>query len=135
MEARDTAPLIRVDDSHAARIIKAHLADRDGHVGTTALVGGNQALVIHLVDVVAGKHEHRLGTARHHFAQILQHRICRAAVPVRSIAAADLRLQESHAADGAVEIPRPSAADMVIERARVVLREHQYVADAAIDAI
>ena len=115
MEPGDAAPLIHINDTHAARIIKAHLAHRDGHISTTPSVRGKEALVIHLVDVVAGKHEHGFGTARHHFAKILQHRVRRAAVPVGGIATANLRLKESNTADGAVEIPRPSAPNMIVE--------------------
>ena len=135
LEARDTAPLIGINDSHTARIVQAHLTNRDGHVGTTALMGGNQALVIHLVDVIAGEHEHGLGSARDDLAKVLQHRIRRAAVPVGRIAATDLRLQESHATDRAVKIPRPSAPNMVIQRSGVVLREHQHVLNSAIHTV
>ena len=135
LKSRDATPLVCINDPHAARIIEAHLAHGDGYVGTTASMGGEEALVVHLVDVVAGEHENGIGAARHHFTKVLQYRVRRAAVPVSRIAAANLRLKESHAADRAVEIPRTSASDMVGQRPRVVLREHEHIINAAVDAV
>ena len=98
-------------------------------------MGGEEAFVIHLVDVVASEHENGVSTTRHNFTKVLQYRVRRTAVPARRIAAANLRLKESHAADRAVEIPSASAPDMVGQRPRVVLREYEHIINAAVDAV
>ena len=135
LEAGDVISLIDVHHTHATRIVQAHLAHSNGDIGTTAAVGGNEALVVHLVDVIASEHEYGLSTARHNLAQILQHCVSRAAIPARRVPPADLRLQDSYATDRAIEIPGSATADMVVERARVVLRQDQHVTDSAVHAV
>ena len=128
-------PLVNINHAHATGILKAHLTHRDGHVRPTATVGGNEALVVHLVDVITGEHQNGFCTACDNLSKVLQHRICRAAIPAGRVSSADLRLQNAHAANGAVQVPRATATDMVVERARVVLRQDQHVTDATVDAV
>src|SRR3990172_2467616 len=45
----------------------------------------------------------------------------RTAIPLGAPPAADVRLEQLHAALGAVQVPRPSQPDVVVERPRVVL--------------
>ena len=47
--------------------------------------------------------------------------------------AAQVRLQQRDAAALPVEVPRPADADVVVQRARPVLREHADAGDAGVD--
>ena len=59
-----------------------HAADRDRDVGAVAPVGGHERLVVHLVDVVAGEDEDRVGRLVLEDVEVLEHRIRRAAIPL-----------------------------------------------------
>ena len=62
-------------------------------------------------------------------SRLTQHRVGGAAIPLRRAAAGDVRLEHADAARVAVEVPRPARADVVVQRARVVLRQDQHVVD------
>ena len=55
--------------------------------------------------------------------EVLEHRIGGPPVPLGDPPAGDVRLEQADAALVAVEVPRPADADVVVERARVVLRQ------------
>ena len=62
--------------------------------------------------------------------KFLEDRVGGAAVPLGDAPALDVRLEELDAAGVAVEVPRPPESDVVVERARVVLRQDDDVVDA-----
>ena len=66
---------------------------------------------------------------------VAQDRVGRAAVPLGDPAARDVRLEQLDAAAVAVEVPRPAQADVVVERARVVLGQDDDVVDVRVDAV
>ena len=96
---------------------------------------GDERLVVHLVDVVAGEDEDDVARLLADHLDVLEHRVRRAAVPLGRSAARDVRLQQADAALVAVEIPRPAGADVVVQRARVVLRQDEDVVDLGVDAV
>ncbi len=53
----DAVVLVEGEDAHARGLGQGHAADRDGHVGALSAVGGDERLVVHLVDVVAREDE------------------------------------------------------------------------------
>ena len=127
--------LVEREDAHARRLRERHPADRDGHVGPLAPMGGHERLVVHLVDVVAGQDDDRVRVVVLDDVEVAQHRVRRAAVPLRHPAARDVRLEQLHAAAVAVEVPRAAEADVVVERARVVLGQDHHVVDVGVDAV
>ena len=56
----DPIVLVKGEDAHARRLGEWHAPDGDRHVRTMAAMRGDERLVIHLVDVVAGKDQHRV---------------------------------------------------------------------------
>ena len=65
---------------------------------------------------------------------VLEDGVGGAAVPVRAFAA-EVRLQQRDAAARAVEIPGPADADVVVERARPVLRQDADARDVRVHAV
>ena len=112
-----------------------HAADGDRHVGPVAAVGGDERLVVHLVDVVAGEDDDGVRRVVLDDVDVAQDRVGRAAVPLgdrpramygwRSLTPPRLR-SRSHG--------RPEA-DVVVERARVVLGQDDDVVDVRVDAV
>ena len=98
-------------------------------------MGRNERLVVHLVDVIAGENEDRVGGVVLDDVDVLEHGVGRPAVPLGDAAAGDVRLKELHAALVSVEIPGPAKPDVVIERAGVVLRQDHDIVDVGVDAI
>jgi hypothetical protein len=95
----------------------------------------DERLVVHLVDVVAGQDEDRVGVAVLELAQVLQNGVRGAAVPLGDAATGDVRLAQLHPAVVAVEIPRPAQPDVVVERPGVVLGQDDDVGDVRVDAV
>ena len=105
-----------------------HALDRDRHVGALAPVLLDERAVVHLVDVVAGEDEHDVGAGLADGLDVLERRRRPCRDTTRGAVARDVRLHacrtppvvrsRSHG--------RPDA-DVVVERARVVLRQHDDV--------
>ena len=117
------------------RLADRHALDGDRHLGPVAAMEGDERLVVHLVDVVAGEHQHDVAGLLLDHLEVRQHRVGRAAVPLGRAAARDVRLQQPDAALGSVEVPRPADADVVVQRVRVVLRQDEHVVDLGVDAV
>jgi hypothetical protein len=64
----------------------------------------------------------------------MRHRIRRAAIPA-GVIAREIRLQDSHPAFAAVEIPGPARADVIVQRGGRVLGEHADRLDARVAAV
>ncbi len=94
-----------------------------------------QRVVVHLVDMIAGQEQHLVD--RPGQVQVEAHRVGRALLPARRVAAlrAHVRLQQADAAGRAVQVPRPAQADVLVQRAGLVLRQHRHVEDARVDAV
>ena len=122
-------------DAEAMRVADRHLLDGDRDISPVASVRGDERLVVHLVDVVAGQDEHDVAGLLADRLEVDEHCVRRAAVPLGRSAARDVRLEQANAALVAVEVPRPASADVVVQRARVVLRQDEDVVDLRIDAV
>ena len=96
---------------------------------------GDERLVVHLVDVVAGQDQDDVAGLLADHLEVDEHRVRGAAIPLGRSAARDVRLQQPDAALVAVEVPRPARADVVVKRARVVLRQDEDVVDLGVDAV
>ena len=131
----DPVVLVEGEDAHPRRLGQRHAADGDRHVGAVAAVGRHERLVVHLVDVVAGEDQDDVGRVVLDDVDVAQDGIGRAAVPLGELAALDVRLEQLDPAAVAVEVPRPAEADVVVERARVVLGQDDDVIDVRVDAV
>ena len=132
----DPVGVVEGEDAHPRRIRQRDAPDRDRHVGPVAAMRGHERLVVHLVDVVAGEDDDRVGRGVVlEDVHVAQDRVGRAAVPLGDAAAGDVRLEELDAAVVAVQVPRPPEPDVVVERARVVLGQHDDVVDVRVDAV
>src|SRR5205085_11971689 len=90
--------------------------------------------IVHSIDMVAGEHENDLVLVLGHELEVLVDRIGRARVPI-GVLSALVRLEQPHAADRSVQIPRSPDADVVVQRMRSVLGEDGDIIDARIDAV
>ena len=131
--------------AHAARAVHGHRAklggldagDRQrghGHVGAALLVGGDQCLVVHLVDVVAGEHDHEPRGRLFQRIDVLVDRVGGAQIPVL----VDPLLRGQHVeklADVAAEEPVPTEVQVAVEAAALVLREQQQPLEAAVETV
>ena len=98
-------------------------------------VGSQERRVVHLVDVVAGQDEDRVGGIVLDLIEVLEHGIGGPPVPLGAAPAGDVRLAQANAALVPVEVPRPAEPDVVVERARVVLRQDDHVRDVRVHAV
>ena len=98
-------------------------------------MGGDERLVVHLVDVVAGQDDHDVGRVVLDDVHVAEDGVRGPAVPLGDLAPRDVRLEQLHAALVAVEVPRPAQPDVVVERARVVLGQDDDVVDVGVDAV
>ena len=131
----DPVRLVHREDAHPRGLGERHPPDRDRDVRAMAAVGRHERLVVHLVDVVAGEDEHGVARIVLEDVDVAQDRVGRSAIPLRHAAAGDVRLEELHAAAIAVQVPGPAQADVVVERARVVLGQDDDVVDLGVDAV
>jgi len=84
--------------------------------------------------VVAGEDEDSISVLLADEIEILEDGVCGAAVP--QLAGARLiRVQQAHAAARAVHVPGLADADVLVERVRLILRQHRHVEDAGVDAV
>ena len=124
-----------VDRQHAefARAVERHLDDADGDVRLLLDVEADHRAVVHLVDVVAGEHQHVLRPVRADELQVLPQRVGGALVPVRPEPL--LRRDDlDELAELAAQVA-PAALDVLDQRVRLVLRQHRDLADAGVDAV
>ena len=103
-----------------------------GHVGAGVHMLLEHLLVVHLVDVVAGKNDDVAGVLAADRIDVLIHGIGRAQIPVRGNA--HLRRQNFDEFAQAQQL-RPALADVPVERERFVLRQDEYAAQIAVDAV
>ncbi len=130
----DNAPVfVRFDDTETARgLLGIHFEGRDGNIRAGFHVLLQHLLVIHFVDMVAGKNEdvvRLLGTDR---INVLIDRVGGALVPLLR----DAHLRSEDFDEFAVAHERgPAAANVAIQAERFVLRENKNAAEVAIETI
>ena len=132
-ELGDAVPLGGGEHAEVARLARRHLHHAHGDVGALLHVVGDHRTVVHLVDVIAGEHQHVLGPVREDQLDVLMHGIRGAAIPAR----ADLLLRRDHLdelAELAAQVA-PAVLHVLDERLRLVLREDRDLADAGVHAV
>ena len=132
-ELRDAVPLRGGEHPVVVRLLRRHFHHPDGDVGALLHVVGDHRPVIHLVDVVAGEHQHVLGTMGADQLDVLVHGIGGAAVPHR----AELLLRRydfDEFAELAAQVA-PAVLHVLDERLRLVLGEDRDLADARVHAV
>ena len=131
----DPVLVVEGEDPHPRRLGDRHATHRDRDVGAVAAVGGHEGLVIHLVDVIAGEDEDRVGRLVLEDVEVAKHGIGGAAIPLGEPPAGDVRLQQLDPTVVAVEVPGAPKPDVIVERPRVVLGQDDDVIDVRIAAV
>ena len=106
----------------------------DGQVGLVLLVILDQVEVVHLVDVIAGQDHDVLGPLLLQRVDVLIDGVGRALIPML----VDPLLRRHHVdefAQLAAQITPPAEIDVPVQAHRLVLRQHQHLADAAVEAV
>ena len=132
-KARDAVPLGGGEHAEVARLARRHLHHAHRDVGALLHVVGDHRAIVHLVDMVAGEHQHVLGVMRDDQLEVLIDGIRGAAVP----AGAQLLLRRHHfheLAELAAQIA-PAVLHVLDQRLCLVLREDGDLADAGVDAV
>ena len=127
--------MIRAERHHAelVRLRQRHLDAADRDVRAALLVERDQRAVVHLVDVIAGEHEHGFGAVLLDDVEILVNGVGRAAIPNL----AELLLSRNDVdelAELAMQVT-PAALHMLNQRVRLILRQYEDLANAGVDAI
>ena len=130
----DAVVFVRVEDAEARRFFPRHFAHGDGQIRAVLDVLAQHRVVIHLVDVVAGEHQHVLRIPLRDEGNVLIDGVGRALVPFAGLAGL-VRRQNVNAAVGKVKIPRRAGADVGVQLQRAVLRQHAHHVDARIGAV
>src|SRR5215831_4565711 len=116
-----------------SRLMRRHLHYADGDVRALLDVVGDHRAVVHLVDVIAGEHQHVLGTVAEYQLDVLMHGVGGAAIPHWT----ELLLRGNHLdelAEFAAQVA-PAVLHVLNERLCLVLREDGDLADAGVHAI
>src|SRR5271170_150995 len=132
-EADDAPVFIGFDDAETAgSFLRRNFESGDGNVRTGFDVLLEHLLIIHLVDVVAGKNEDEIGLLGADGIDVLIDGVGGALIPVLG----DAHLRSEHFDEIAVAHQRgPSLAHVTIEAERFVLGEDEDAAQIAIQAI
>ena len=128
--------VLGVDVHHAerARVRHGNLDAGDGHVGAGVHVLHQHALVVHLVDVVAGEDHQVLRLVAVDDVDVLEHRVRRARVPlVVAEALAGGQDVEGLVAHRLQEVP--AALQVADQAVRLVLRGHRDAPDAGVERV
>ena len=91
--------------------------------------------VVHLVDVIAAQDEHLVDVLAFYPVDVLEYRIPGALVPVPSFFPGQVRLEQADIAVRRHQAPRRPDADVLGQGHGLVLREHDQVVDAGVDAV
>ena len=132
-ELGDAVVGVDAHDAERRRLLARHFDDADGDVGALLDVRGEHRAVVHLVDVIAGQHQHVPRMVQADDLQVLVQRVGGAAIPE----VAHLLLRRDHL-DELVELAAqvaPAALDVLDQRVRLVLRHDGDPADARVDAV
>ncbi len=107
---------------------------RDRDVGLALLVSVHELQIIHLVDVIAGQDHDIFGALFFERVDILIDRVGGPLVPV--LVDALLRRHDvDELAQLAAQVIAPAEIDVPVEAHRFVLREHQHLAQPAVQAV
>ena len=133
-ELVDLPIVMRGQNAEAACLLQRHLQHRDGAVCVLLFVIAQHVRIVHAVDVVAREDDDVFGVILVDERHVLIDGVCRALVPVGFFLTLVGR-QDLDAAVGAVEIPRQTVADVVVQHQRLILCQHADRVNAGIDAV
>ena len=134
LEIRNSAAFVGNHDAEALCFLHGNRHYCDSHLSAVLLVEVKHHLIIHLINMIAGKNQHILRVVRLHIGNILIYRIRRAGVPL-AIGAFLIGRQYRNAADVPVKIPGNTDTDMRIQSERLILRKHANRVNAGINAV
>ena len=123
-----------LDHAKPRNLIRRNRQRRQRDLGVGLLVVRQHPAVVHLVDVVAGENDHVLRLFAADRVDVLVNRVRRAHVPVGA-RALHRRHQLKELAQLLRHNPRPSFADMPVQRQRLVLRQDVNLAQSGVDAV
>ena len=121
-------------NAEARRFLPRNLAHGDGQIRALGDMLAEHGIVVHLIDMVAGKHEDVFRIPLGDERDILIDGVCRTLVPFAGLAGL-IRRQNVNAAVGQVKIPRRTGTDIGVQFQRAVLRQHADDVDARIGAV
>ena len=133
MKAADAHPLVHLHHAETHRLRLRHGNARDGGLGAARGVEVQKLAVVHPVDVVAGEDQHQGGLFALQHVGVLKDGVGGALVPF--VGEAHLRRQ------GDEEFPQraleeiPPLPQVAFQGLRAVLRQHEDMPDAAVDAV
>ena len=130
--ARDCSSSTR-QHAELARTLERHFDHADGDVRFLLDVEADHRAVVHLVDVVAGEHQHVQRPVRANQVHVLPQRVRGALVPLGAAA-----LLRGNGLDELAEFAAqeaPALADVLDQRVGLVLRQHRDLADARVEAV
>ena len=133
-ELIDLPVLARAHDTEAARFLNRHVDDRNRAVRLCLLMEIQHSRVVHFIDMVARENQDILCVVAVDELHVLPDGICCSLIPVRAVLPLIGR-QNLDPAEGAVEIPRQTVADVVVEDQRLILRQNTYGVHSGIDAV
>ena len=123
LELRDALIFVGIHYSEAARLLDRHIEYGDRRIRALLLMEADHLRIIHLIYVVAREDKDILGLVSSYKVEVLVYRVRRALVPIRS-ALSLIRREYHNSARHAVEIPRLSRADVLVQHERLILRKH-----------
>ena len=134
LEADHAARFVDLDHAELPGGVGLYPQRADRQVGRVLDVVFDQPHVVHLVDVVAGQDHHVLRPFLFDGVDVLVDRVGSSLIPmlVDSLLGGD---NIDELTQLAAEEPLPAHVDVAIEAHRLVLREHQHLADAAIERV
>ena len=132
-EAGDAPVLAHADDAEIAGLLARHLDAGHGQVGLFGDVEGQQAAIVHLVDMVAGEDEDIFGVIAAQHVEVLEHGIGGALVPVLAHLLLG-RQQVDELVEPSVE-EAPASLQVMDQALRFVLRGDADAADTGVHAV
>ena len=132
-EGRHALPVVDLHDAEFRGLEPRHIDAGNAEIRLAFGMLGQHARVVHLVDVIAGKHQHVLGPVAPDQVEVLEHRIGGPPVPV--FAELLLRRQDvDELVEAAVE-EAPAALQVLDQALRLVLGGDADAPDAGVHAI
>ncbi len=125
---------VGLHDAKFFGFVDVDLERGDRQVGVVGFMKIDHLAVVHLIDVIASKDDDVLGAFLFERVDVLINGVGGALVPL-FVDALLGRDDVDELAQLAAEQMAPAGVDVAVEAHRFVLREHQHLADAAVDAI
>ena len=110
----DTVILIGDHDTEAACLFDRHRHTCDGDICVVCFVIFQHNLIIHLIDVVAGKDQNVVRIVAFHVLQVLINGVRSTGIPVTALASL-VRRKNGNSSDITVQVPRNANSDVTVQ--------------------